>query len=167
MNLRETISTRDTRYACTFRPAKEGGYTVRCDAFPGLICEGDTLVAARRKALKALELCIEFYRLKGWPLPASKEMSPVKLARMSGLPKVTPRQMKVVLSQAGFTSGRVKKGHYFYVHVTDPTRWTTVPMHYGNLRSDSVRGILKQTRISQLEFISLAIRLSTGSPPRE
>jgi predicted RNase H-like HicB family nuclease len=90
MNRRETISTLDAQYVCTFRPMKEGGYAVRCAAFPGLISEGDTLDAARRNAREALELCIEVYQKKGWPLPASEddpqhtveEMIPVKLARV-------------------------------------------------------------------------------------
>jgi antitoxin HicB len=85
----EHIATTNAQYLCTFRPAEEGGYSVRCAAFPGLISEGDTLDEARRNAREALELCIEVYQEKGWPLPASdddpsktiQELVPVTLAR--------------------------------------------------------------------------------------
>jgi antitoxin HicB len=84
----ETISTVQAEYVCTFRPERDGGYSVRCPAFPGLITNGKTLEAARANAREALELCIEVYRDKGWPLPADaaprgtiRELIPVKLAR--------------------------------------------------------------------------------------
>jgi antitoxin HicB len=74
---------------CTFRPETEGGYSVRCAAFPELISHGQTLEEARAMAREALELCIEVYEDEGRPLPASdrdprttiEEIVPVKLAR--------------------------------------------------------------------------------------
>jgi predicted RNase H-like HicB family nuclease len=85
----ETISTVQAQYVCTFRSEREGGYSVRCRAFPGLITNGKTLEEARANAREALELCIEVYRGKGWPLPVAdaeprgtiRELIPVKLAR--------------------------------------------------------------------------------------
>jgi antitoxin HicB len=85
----ETLSTIGAQYVCTFRPEPEGGYTVRCSAFPEIVSYGASLQEARHNAREALELCIEVYREKGWPLPASdadprktiKEIVPVKLAR--------------------------------------------------------------------------------------
>jgi predicted RNase H-like HicB family nuclease len=84
----ETISTIGAQYVCTFRPEPEGGYTVRCSAFPEIVSYGASLQEARHNAREALELCIEVYQEKGWPLPASdadprktiKEIVPVKLA---------------------------------------------------------------------------------------
>ena|ERR1700693_1195558 len=64
----ETISTLHAQYTCTFRPEPEGGYQVRCPAFPGLITSGDTFEEARANALEALELCLEMHEGKGWPL---------------------------------------------------------------------------------------------------
>jgi predicted RNase H-like HicB family nuclease len=54
------------------------------------VSDGRTLAQARRNAREALELCIEVYQKKGWPLPRSdaerrttlKESVPVKLARV-------------------------------------------------------------------------------------
>jgi predicted RNase H-like HicB family nuclease len=87
----EAVQTVDAQYVCTFRPELEGGYTVRCGAFPEIVSYGTTLEEARHNAREALELCIEVYREKGWPLPVSdadskktiKEIIPVKLARAS------------------------------------------------------------------------------------
>jgi antitoxin HicB len=86
---RKTITGFVAQYECTFRPEPEGGYTVRCAAFPELVTHGGTLEQARQNAREALELCLEVYREKGWKLPASdadprktiKELVPVKLAR--------------------------------------------------------------------------------------
>jgi predicted RNase H-like HicB family nuclease len=90
MKRKETIGKMNAQYICTFRPEPEGGYTVRCAAFPGLITNGRTLEKARANARESLELCLDVYRLEGRPLPASdaeprkiiKELVPVKLARV-------------------------------------------------------------------------------------
>ncbi len=80
----------NAQYVCTFRPDPEGGYQVRCPAFPGLITFGETLEEARAMAREALELCVESFLREGWPLPEPdtdpqktiKELVPVKLARV-------------------------------------------------------------------------------------
>jgi antitoxin HicB len=85
----ETVSTPDPQYLCTFRPEPEGGFTVRCPAFPEIVSYGLSMDEARRNAREAIELCLEVYRDEGRPIPASgvtpgrtvKEFVPVKLAR--------------------------------------------------------------------------------------
>ena len=87
---REPLHTVHAQYTCTFRPEPEGGYSVRCPAFPELISHGDSLEEARARAREALELCIEVYEEEGRPLPASDvdprtmitEIVLVKLARL-------------------------------------------------------------------------------------
>src|SRR5438105_15569884 len=87
---KETIKTIIAQYTCIFRPEPEGGYTVRCPVFPGLITNGQTLEEARANAREALELCTEVYQQEGRRLPPSdakprkviKELVPVKLARV-------------------------------------------------------------------------------------
>ena len=64
----EAISTINAQYVCTFRPNPEGGYSVRCAAFPELITSGRTLEEARAMARDALELCVEVYQDEGRPL---------------------------------------------------------------------------------------------------
>ena len=71
MKRTETIGGLQTQYLCTFRPEAEGGYTVRCAAFPELVTNGRTLEEARAAAREALELCLEVYRDEGRPIPAS------------------------------------------------------------------------------------------------
>ena len=88
MRQNETIGTIHAQYVCSFRPEPEGGYTVRCAAFPELITHGATFEEARAMAREALELCLEVYQEEGRPLPPSdadpdktvKEVIPVKLA---------------------------------------------------------------------------------------
>jgi predicted RNase H-like HicB family nuclease len=62
MKRNETVSTIDAQYVCTFRPEPEGGYTVRCRAFPEIVSYGATLEKARHSAREAIELCIEVYQ---------------------------------------------------------------------------------------------------------
>jgi predicted RNase H-like HicB family nuclease len=88
MSKRETISAFQAQYVCTFRPEPEGGYTVRCLAFPEIVTYGTSLEQARTNAREAIALCLEVYRDEGQPLPPSdvdpqetiKEIVPVKLA---------------------------------------------------------------------------------------
>ena len=87
---RETINTLHAQYACTFRPEPEGGYTVRCTAFPEIVTHGASLEDARQAAREAIELCLEVYQQEGRALPAPdaeprktiQELVPVKLARV-------------------------------------------------------------------------------------
>jgi predicted RNase H-like HicB family nuclease len=89
MKRTETVNATDALYLCTFRPEPEGGYTVRCTAFPELVTHGRTLEEARAMAREALELCLEVYQDEGRPIPASdadpsktiEEIIPVRLAR--------------------------------------------------------------------------------------
>jgi antitoxin HicB len=89
MKRKERIGTISAQYVCTFRPEPEGGYSVRCAAFPELITHGRTLQEARAMAREALELCLEVYQEERRPMPASdadpqktvREVIPVKLAR--------------------------------------------------------------------------------------
>jgi predicted RNase H-like HicB family nuclease len=86
----EAVGTSDAQYMCSFRPEPEGGYTVRCSAFPEIVTYGSSLEEARTAAREALELCIEVYQQEGRRLPPSdaaprktiKELVPVKVARM-------------------------------------------------------------------------------------
>ncbi len=65
MKRNETVKTIDAQYVCTFRREPEGGYTVKCRAFPEIVSYGASLDEARRNAREAIELCLEVYRDKG------------------------------------------------------------------------------------------------------
>lgn len=86
---REKVRIIDTQYQCTFRSEPEGGYTVRCAAFPEIVTHGRTLEEARHNAREAIELCIEVYQEEGRRLPRPerpqktiKEVVPVTLSRV-------------------------------------------------------------------------------------
>jgi predicted RNA binding protein YcfA (HicA-like mRNA interferase family) len=57
--------------------------------------------------------------------------------------------------RAGFTIRRSKGSHHYLVHESDPTRRTTVAVHAGDMPNRDVQDILKQTKISRAEFLSL------------
>jgi predicted RNase H-like HicB family nuclease len=86
----EAVGISDAQYVCSFRPEPEGGYTLRCAAFPEIVTFGASLEEARAAAREAIELCIEVYRPEDRRLAPSdsaprktiKELVPVKLARM-------------------------------------------------------------------------------------
>lgn len=56
-------------YRCLFRPEPEGGYTVTCPKFPGVVTYGETLDAARNNAREAIELALEVFREQGREIP--------------------------------------------------------------------------------------------------
>jgi antitoxin HicB len=66
MRREEKVSTVLAQYMCEFRPEPEGGFSVRCPAFPGLITSGKDLEEARAMAREALQLCVEVFQEKGW-----------------------------------------------------------------------------------------------------
>ncbi len=61
------------RYTVIFEPAEEGGYVVKCPAFPGLVTEGDTLEEARAMAEDAIRGYIESLRKDHLPAPSDKD----------------------------------------------------------------------------------------------
>jgi len=90
MRRKETIKAIDAQYICVFRREREGGYTVRCPAYPGLITNGRTLEEARANAREALELCIEVYQQQGRRLPRS-DAEPRKIIREL-VPAICPQE---------------------------------------------------------------------------
>jgi predicted RNase H-like HicB family nuclease len=89
MKRTEPIGALQAQYLCTFRPEPEGGYTVRCEAFPELITNGRTLEEARAAAREALELCLEVYRDEGRPIPES-DADPRTLIKEGVAAKLAP-----------------------------------------------------------------------------
>jgi predicted RNase H-like HicB family nuclease len=72
------------QYACTFHPLSKG-YGVRCPAFPEIVTSGKTLDEARKNAREAVQLCLDVYRDKGWPVPSS-EPAPRTLTEFISVP---------------------------------------------------------------------------------
>ena len=72
------------------------------------------------------------------------------------LPSVRPAAVMRALARVGFVEVRVKGSHHRFVHRTDPTRATTVPVHQGHdMPLGTLRSILKQAGLTVDEFIAL------------
>ncbi len=61
-----------------FEPAEEGGCTVTCPAFPGLVTEGDTLEDVRAMAADAIRAYVESLRKDQQEIPPDIDEEPVK-----------------------------------------------------------------------------------------
>jgi len=71
------------------------------------------------------------------------------------LPSVTAREAIGVLERAGFVVSRTSGSHCRLIHSRDPARKVTVPMHVGDLRRGTLRGIIAQAGLTVAEFIAL------------
>lgn len=71
------------------------------------------------------------------------------------LPALTARDVIRALERAGFRVSRTSGSHCRLVHVTDPTRKVTVPVHTGDLPRGTLRAIISQAGLTVAEFIAL------------
>jgi predicted RNA binding protein YcfA (HicA-like mRNA interferase family) len=74
---------------------------------------------------------------------------------MSPLPAVRPRQVIRALERAGFVLIRVSGSHHIYEHPDRRDRIVPVPRHNRDLKTGTLRGILKLARLSEAEFLDL------------
>lgn len=59
------------------------------------------------------------------------------------------------LRKSGFKMVRQKGSHVFFRHVTDPTRFATVPRHSRDVARRDLASILRQAKLSTREFLEL------------
>jgi predicted RNA binding protein YcfA (HicA-like mRNA interferase family) len=71
------------------------------------------------------------------------------------LPALTAREVIRALERAGFVVSRMSGSHCRLVHMTDPARKVTVPIHSGDLKRGTMRGIIAQAGMTVAEFIAL------------
>jgi predicted RNA binding protein YcfA (HicA-like mRNA interferase family) len=71
------------------------------------------------------------------------------------LPALTAREVIRALERAGFVVSRMSGSHCRLVHMTDPARKVTVPIHSGDLKRGTMRGIIAQAGMTVEEFIAL------------
>ncbi|HEX3663772.1 MAG TPA: type II toxin-antitoxin system HicA family toxin [Rhizomicrobium sp.] len=69
------------------------------------------------------------------------------------LPAASARKVIRALQRAGFVIHHTTGGHTIMRHVSDLTLRVTVPMHNGDLRSSTMRMIIKQSGLSIDQFI--------------
>lgn len=68
------------------------------------------------------------------------------------MPTLTARQMIRVVERAGFGFHHQKGSHAYFRHVDG--RWTTVPVHPGDLPRGTMRSILKDIGVDADEISS-------------
>jgi predicted RNA binding protein YcfA (HicA-like mRNA interferase family) len=70
------------------------------------------------------------------------------------LPAASARKVIHALQRAGFAVHHVTGGHTILRHVSDGNRRVTVPMHNRDLKTGTMRFIVKQSGLSIEEFIA-------------
>ncbi len=71
------------------------------------------------------------------------------------LPALKPRDVIRALERAGFVVRRIRGSHYQLTHRDDPARRATVPYGTRDIKRGTLRGILKDSGISEDEFLDL------------
>jgi predicted RNA binding protein YcfA (HicA-like mRNA interferase family) len=71
------------------------------------------------------------------------------------LPAVTAREAIRALERAGFVVSRQSGSHCRLIHAHDSTRKVTVPVHGGDLKRGTLRGIIAQAGLTVAEFVAL------------
>ena len=74
---------------------------------------------------------------------------------MSILPMMRAVVIIRALAKAGFAILRQKGSHVFLRHIKDPTRFATVPRHSRDVSRKDLASILRQAKISVVEFLRL------------
>jgi predicted RNA binding protein YcfA (HicA-like mRNA interferase family) len=70
------------------------------------------------------------------------------------LPTLTAREVIRALESAGFVVSRTSGSHCRLVHTNDPARKVTVPVHTGDLKRGTLRGIVAQSGMTVAEFMT-------------
>jgi predicted RNA binding protein YcfA (HicA-like mRNA interferase family) len=73
---------------------------------------------------------------------------------LSVLPNLKPRQVVSALKRAGFVEHHQKGSHLYLFH-PQARRMTSVPMHPGDVKSGTLRAIVKQAGLSEEQFRQL------------
>jgi len=71
------------------------------------------------------------------------------------LPALTARDVIRALERAGFAVSRTSGSHCRLIHASDPARKVTVPVHSGDLKRGTLRGIIAQAGFTVAEFLAL------------
>ncbi len=67
------------------------------------------------------------------------------------LPAVTAKELVRVAERLGFTLRRQRGSHAIYVRASDKAR-VVIPMHGGDLKRKTLRGIIQNLKMSVEEF---------------
>jgi len=70
------------------------------------------------------------------------------------LPSVSAKELARVAERLGFTLRRQRGSHAIYVREKDQAR-VVIPMHTGDLKRKTLRGIIQDLKISVEEFLEM------------
>jgi predicted RNA binding protein YcfA (HicA-like mRNA interferase family) len=70
------------------------------------------------------------------------------------LPALTAREVIRARERAGFAVSRTSGSYCRLVQMTAPARKVTVPVHTGDLKRGTLRGIIAQAGMTVAEFLS-------------
>jgi predicted RNA binding protein YcfA (HicA-like mRNA interferase family) len=71
------------------------------------------------------------------------------------LPALTARDVIRALERAGYVVSRTSGSHCRLIHMLDPARKITVPVHSGDLKRGTLRAIIGQAGLTVAEFLQL------------
>jgi predicted RNA binding protein YcfA (HicA-like mRNA interferase family) len=71
------------------------------------------------------------------------------------LPALTAREVIRALERAGFAVSRTSGSHCRLIHASDAARKVTIPVHSGDLKRGTLRGIVAQAGLTVAEFLAL------------
>jgi predicted RNA binding protein YcfA (HicA-like mRNA interferase family) len=71
------------------------------------------------------------------------------------LPALSARDVIRALESVGFEVVRTSGSHCRLIHATEPARKITIPVHSGDLKRGTLRGIIAQAGLTVEEFLSL------------
>jgi len=71
------------------------------------------------------------------------------------LPALTARATIRALERAGFVVSRMSGSHCRLIHARDSARKVTIPVHAGDLKRGTLRGIIAQAGMTVAEFLAL------------
>lgn len=71
------------------------------------------------------------------------------------LPALTARDVIRALERAGFVVSRMSGSDCRLIHGSDPARKVTVPVHSGDLKRGTLRGIVAQAGFTVAEFLEM------------
>ena len=71
------------------------------------------------------------------------------------LPVIRPKELIRTLEHAGFSVHRVTGSHYILKHPEKPTLRVTVPFHNRDLKRGTLQSIIKQSGLTNEEFLRL------------
>ena len=73
---------------------------------------------------------------------------------MTKLPALKPKEVIAILEKAGYYTDHITGSHYIMRHPDHPQR-IPVPYHVKDVKKGVLHSIIKQSRMSQEEFLSL------------